>query len=124
MEGREREALSVLLGKQIPIALQRIADDQVAVGFKALPQRVQGVVKRRKVEAQGDVAMAVFGRLSPQVRAPEDRLEFVGSPAVVVVVQQGYPAGLAKATRANQKDVAFLFEGVDKAGLIDIEAIF
>jgi len=61
--------------------------------------------------------MAVVGRLPPQVRAVEDGLKGIGAVAFVVVVQQRHPAGFAKATRANQKDVALLFQRVDKAGL-------
>ena len=68
--------------------------------------------------------MAVCRRLPPQVRAAEDGLEFVGSAAVVVIFQQGYPAGLAHATGANQNGIAFLFERMDEAGFIDVEAVF
>ena len=68
--------------------------------------------------------MAVFGRLPPQVGAAKYSVEFVGSCAVVVIFQQGDPAGLAHAPGPNQKGIAFLFERVDKAGLIDVEAVF
>ena len=64
-------------GKQIRIALQRTADDQLAILFKVVLEGVQGVLERREVEAQDDVAMAVFGRLPPQVGAAEDLLEVV-----------------------------------------------
>ena len=112
------------LGKQIRIPLQRVPNHHLTILFKVVFEGFQRVFERRKVEAQHDVAMAVFGRLPPQVRAVEDGLKFVGSLAVVVVVQQGHPAGLAHAPGPNQKGIAFLFERVDKTGLIDVEALF
>ena len=123
MDGGLREdALGRLGGKQIAIAFQRVAKFQVTIGFKFSLQGLQRVVERRKIKAQDDVAMAVFRGVPTDVRAAEERLKFIGPSAVVIVLQHGYPTGFAKATRANQKGIAFVFQRAEKAGLVNIEA--
>ena len=119
--GRE-DAPRSLVGEQIPIPLQCVAQHRVAVGLEALPQGLQGVVEHREVEAQGDVAMAVLRGAPADVSAREDGLERLGAVAVVVVLQQRHPTGLAEAAGTNQKDVAFFLQVVEKTGLVHVEA--
>ena len=58
------------------------------------------------------------------VCAVEDGFKFIGPGAVIIVLQHGHPARLAEATRANQKGIAFRFQRMEKARLVNIESLF
>ena len=121
-DGRRREQpLPRLVGKQVGMPLQRVAQHCVAVGL-GLPLRgVELVVDHREVEAQDHVAVALRGRIAPDVGTGEHGLELVAPPAVVVVLQQRHPQRLAEPPRADQEDVALLLQAPQEARLVDVQ---
>ena len=83
-------------GKQVCVSFQGAPEPRVAIGLEPRPQRFQGVVERREVEAQNDVAMAVPRGSATYVCSLEEILEPFCPAAVVVVLQQRHPARLAE----------------------------
>ena len=120
--GVGEDAVDHRFGKQVPIPFQRAAQLDEAVGLEPFPQGLQGVVERREVEAEDDVAVAVRRGLPPDVGSGEEGLEPIGAVAVVVALQQRHPARLAESARPDEEGVARVLQLVQKARLVDIEA--
>ena len=85
--GRREDVLHRRFGKQVGMPLQRPPQLYQAVSLELPLQGFELVVDHREVEAQGDVAALVPGRVLPDVGAGEGGLEAVGPEAVVVVLE-------------------------------------
>ena len=112
-----QDALPGVVRKQVWVALQRGPEPGVAIGLEAFPQGLRRVVERREVEAKDDVSVTVRRRPPPDVGAGEERLESIGPVAVVVVLQQRHPTGLAETAGTDQKGVALVLQLMQKARL-------
>ena len=125
VDGRRRaDAPNRRLGEQIRVPLQRGAEPELAVLLEVVLQTVEGGPERREVEAHDDVAAAVLRGPPADVGAAEHGVELVGPGAVVVVLQQRHPAGLAEAARPDQDGVVLLLQRVEKPRLVHVEAAF
>ena len=89
--------------------------------LEAFLRGLLGVAKSGEVEVQDDVAVAVRRRPPSDVCAGKQRLEPVGRASIVVVLQQRNPARLPEPARAEEKGVAYLFQLVQEAGLVDVQ---
>lgn len=117
-----KDAPDCVVGKHIGIPLKSTAQPRVAVCLETFAQGLQRVVESREIEAQDDVAVAIRGRSPADIRAAEKVLELLCPASVVVVLQQGHPAGLAEAAGANQKGEALALQFAQKPGLVDVQA--
>ena len=96
-----QDALAVFIRKKVRIALQCPSQLHVAVVLELLLQGFRRIIDRGEVKAQHHIAVALFGGLAANVGAAEDLLKFVSPIAVVIVLQHGHPARLAKASGAD-----------------------
>ena len=120
-EVRRQDAFQRRRGEQIRIALQRVPDLQPAVLLEVAFEHLQSVVEGGEIEAQHDVAIPLVRRLPGDVGAAEHGVEGVAAGPVVVVLQQGYPAGLAEPPGTDQHGETHAFQPPQEAGLVDVE---
>ena len=119
--GRRQDVPHRRFRKQVGMPPQGPAELDHAVGFELPLQRFQLVVDHREVEAQGDVAALLSGRLPPDVGTGEGSVEVAGPEAVVVVLQQRDPQRLAESPRTDPEGVALLLQAAQEAGLVDVQ---
>ena len=110
--------------EEVWMAIQGFLDLLAAVALELPLQRLRRVLYHREIEAQRYEAVSVCGGFAADVRATEHLLELAGPLAVVVVLQQREPAGLAEAPGADEEDEAFVLQRAEEVRLVDVQAVF
>ena len=117
-----QHGLLLVSRKDVVVLLQRLAEIDGATFLEAVLQGVQRCVDGGEIEAEHHVSTAVRGRRRADFRAAEQRFELVSVMAAVVALQHRKPARLAETPWPDEQHVVVLFQSMNEAGLVDIQA--